>query len=370
MILCRKQIFFALTLPTGILFLLNGCSSLPIIGKKKEKEPDKVPAGKTVSIVGMDQVKGVNPPRSETQTPSKKPSTPVPAPKTESAKETKETKIASAPARPFSSPLPLFQSGYRKKIVILDFENKTTYKEEKIGEAVAKKLSDKLEATQRTLIVDENRVSELLHKEGLSFSALSDPPAMKRAHQSLGIQAFVTGTVTDVSLLSSKKSDGSEDEASFATSKVEVRLIDSSTGNLLKTFIGRSPIFGTREAGEGSRGKAVEKAIDLCIDEIMEGFLRYLDLLEWSTSLAKVDGSNLYINAGKLSGLRIGDTLEIYEPGIEITHPTTNLSLGWTTGKLRGAIRVSDLFGVDAAIGKIVQGQGFAQNDVVKSTIK
>jgi curli biogenesis system outer membrane secretion channel CsgG len=361
MILCRKQIFFALTLTTGILFLLNGCSSLPIIGKKKEKEPDKVSAGKTVSIVGMDQV--------EPQTPSKKPSTPAPvaAPKTEAAKE---TKIASAPTRPFSSPLPLFQSGYRKKIVILDFENKTTYKEEKIGEAVAKKLSDKLDATQRTLIVDENRVSELLNKEGLSFSALSDPPAMKRAHQSLGIQAFVTGTVTDVSLLSSKKSDGSEDEASFATSKVEVRLIDSSTGNLLKTFIGRSPIFGTREAGDGSRGKAVEKAIDLCIDEIMEGFLRYLDLLEWSTSLAKVDGSNLYINAGKLSGLRIGDTLEIYEPGIEIIHPATNLSLGWTTGKLRGAIRVSDLFGVDAAIGKIVQGQGFAQNDVVKSTIK
>ena len=168
--------------------------------KKKEKESEKVPAGKTVSIVGKDQVKGVNPPSRRPRHRPRSLSAPVPpvaAPKTEGAKE---TKIASAPTRPFSSPLPLFQSGYRKKIVILDFENKTTYKEEKIGEAVAKKLSDKLDATQRTLIVDENRVSELLNKEGLSFSALSDPPAMKRAHQSLGIQAFVTGTVTDVSL--------------------------------------------------------------------------------------------------------------------------------------------------------------------------
>ena len=78
MILDRKQIFFVLTLTTGILFLLYGCSSLPIIGKKKEKESEKVPVGKTVSIVGMEQVKGVTPPKSETQTPPKKPSTPSP----------------------------------------------------------------------------------------------------------------------------------------------------------------------------------------------------------------------------------------------------------------------------------------------------
>ncbi len=137
-----------------------------------------------------------------------------------------------------------------------------------------------------------------------------------------------------------------------------------------KTLIGRSPIFGTRESGENSRSRAVSKAIDSGLDEVLEGFLRYLDLLEWSTSIAKIEGENLYLNAGKLSGLRIGDTLEIYEPGKEIIHPATNLSLGWTTGKLKGAIRVSDLFGVDAAAGKIVQGQGFAQKDVVKSTIK
>ena len=68
--------------------------------------------------------------------------------------------------------------------------------------------------------------------------------------------------------------------------------------------------------------------------------------------------------------MRIGDTLEIYEPGKEIIHPTTNLSLGWTTGKLKGAVRVTDLFGLDAAVAKVVQGQGFATNDIVRSTIK
>ena len=350
----------------GVLFLLNACASLPIIGKKKEKEPEKAPAGKTVSIEGMEQIKGVNPPRSESPTPAQKPPASSPSLKTGQ----KDTQIASTPTRPFSSSLPFFQMDYKKKIVILDFENKTTYQDEMIGEAVAKKLSDKLEATQRAIVFDGIIISERFKKEGVVFDALSDPPAMKQAHQVVGIQAFVSGTVTDVSLLSSKKSEGSEEEVSFATSKIEVRLIDASTGNLLKTFIGRSPIFGTRETGENSRGKAVVKAVDSSLDEVLEGFLRYLDLLDWSTSIAKIEGDNLYLNAGKLSGLRIGDTLEIYEPGREIIHPSTNLSLGWTLGKLKGAIRINDLFGVDAAVGRVVQGQGFNPKDVVKSTIK
>lgn len=364
MIQSKRPLLSILILLLGALFFVCACSSLPIIGKKKEKTADKTPQGKTVTVEGMEQLKGVNPPKPEGQSPSRKPAAPAPAPKT-------DTKIASTPTRPFaSSPLPFFQSGYRKKIVILDFENKTTYKEERIGETVAKKLSDKLDATQRTVIIDENNVAEALRKEGVSFTTISDPDAMKQAHQSLGIQAFVTGAVTDVSLLSSKKSEGSDEEVSFATAKVEVRLIDSSTGNLLKTFIGRSPIFGTRETGENSRSKAVVRAIDLSMEEILEGFLRYLDLLEWSTSVARVDGDTLYVHAGRQSGLRIGDTLEIYEPGKEIIHPTTNLSLGWTNGKLKGAARISDLFGVDAAVAKTVQGQGFKQDDLVKSTIK
>jgi hypothetical protein len=210
----------------------------------------------------------------------------------------------------------------------------------------------------------------MLNREGFKFDNLSNPSVMKRAHQSLGIQAFALGTVTDVSLLSSKASETSEEEVAFATSKVEIRLIDASTGNLLKTFIGRSPIFGTKETGEHSKGKAVLKAIEFGLDDVLEGFLRQLDLLDWTTTIAKIEGENIYLNAGKLSGVRIGDTLEVFEPGKEIFNPTTNLSLGWTTGKLKGAIKVTNLFGVDAAVGQVVQGAGFSSNDVVKSTVK
>jgi len=369
MILDRKKCLNILIFNIALLFFLSSCSDLPLIGTKKKEEDAvwKVPPGRTVRVEGMETAKGANPSSSETPPPRQ---IPAPSPSNVPKKET-ETKIVSAPARPIGSPsFPAFQMGFKRKVAILDFENNTSYKEEKIGEAVAKKLSDKLEATQRVVTLDKSVVSETLSREGLNFEKLSDPSMIKRAHQCLGIQAFTLGTVTDVGLLSSKASETSEEEVAFATAKVEIRLIDASTGNLLKTFIGRSPIFGTKETGEYSRGKAVLKAIDLSLDDILEGFLRQLDLLDWATTIVRVEGENVYFNAGKLSGIRIGDTLEVFEPGKEIFNPTTNLSLGWTTGKLKGAVKVTDLFGVDAAVGKVIQGAGFTSNDVVKSAAR
>ncbi len=367
MIRKRKTLLTLFTFSILSLFFLTSCSNLPLIGKKKEdkEKTENVPAGKSITVEGMEKVKGINPPKPETPPSRKAPVQPAPQ------KKESDLKTVSAPARPFfGSSLPFFQAGFKRKVAILDFENMTTYKDEKIGDAVAKKLSDKLEATQRVITVDRVVLTETLNRNGFRFESLTDPKVMKHAYKSLGIQAFALGTVTDVSLLASKGSETSDEEVSFATAKIEVRLVDASTGNLLRTFIGRSPIFGTKESGEYSKSKAVLKAIDFGLEDILDGFIRQLDFLEWTSTIARIEGENFYVNAGKLSGLRIGDTLEIFEPGKEVIHPGTNVSMGWTTGRLKGIIRITDLFGVDAAIGKPVQGQGFDPNDVVKSTVK
>jgi len=86
----RKNILTILLFVTALLFLLTSCSNLPLIGKKEKK--DQLPEGKTVTVEGMETVKGANPPKAEP--PSKKPSS-LPPPRTE-----KETTIASMPSRP------------------------------------------------------------------------------------------------------------------------------------------------------------------------------------------------------------------------------------------------------------------------------
>ena len=71
----KKAYFGIFVLCSGIPFLLCACSNLPLIGKKKQ--PDNVPTDKTVTVEEMEQVKGVNPPKSDAQAPSKKPSVPA-----------------------------------------------------------------------------------------------------------------------------------------------------------------------------------------------------------------------------------------------------------------------------------------------------
>jgi len=362
----NKGLLNIVTFVLVLSFLVASCSSIPLFGKKKEEKKEPPSDVKTVNIEELESIKGVNPPKPGTPLPSQKPAVSPPQ-----GAFPKPPQTASLPPRPsYLPPLAFFQMGFKKKVVVLDFENKTTYQEEKLGDVVAKRLSDKLEAAQRLVIIDRTVVGDRLDKQGIRPEKLASPVVMKYAYRSLGIQAFIGGMVTDLSLLSPKTSESSGEEASFATARVEIRLLDASTGNLLKTFVGRSPIFGTKETGENSRGKAVMKAVDTCLDDILDGFLREIDLLDWSTTIARIEGEDFYINAGRQSGLRIGDTLEVFEPGKEIFHPTTNFSLGWTTGKLKGTLRVTNLFGVDAAAGKVVQGQGFNVDDVVKSTVR
>jgi len=113
---------------------------------------------------------------------------------------------------------------------------------------------------------------------------------------------------------------------------VEIRLIDASTGKPAETFIGRKPYLRHQRDGRIQPWERLcSRAIDLSLeDNPWKASFDKLDLLDWATTIAGVEGENIYLNAGKLSGIRNwGHVRGLLNPGKEIFHPTTNLSLGW-----------------------------------------
>jgi hypothetical protein len=58
--------------------------------------------------------------------------------------------------------------------------------------------------------------------------------------------------------------------------------------------------------------------------------------------------------------------LEVYYPGRQVKHPVTGVSLGRLPGQLKGKVKVSEFFGVDASEANIVNGGGIATGDVVR----
>jgi hypothetical protein len=86
----------------------------------------------------------------------------------------------------------------------------------------------------------------------------------------------------------------------------------------------------------------------------------------WSTRVAMVESKNIYLSAGKASGLKQGDILAIYGPGKEIIHPIAKVSMGFQRGPYKGMVKVVNLFGGDASEATVVAGPGTIQvNDIV-----
>ncbi len=342
--------------------VVAGCSWLPW-SKSKEKEP--LSDAETIYIEDLERGKG--PAQSD-----KRPQRPPPHEEKEQAlpeikgkEEPGRGEIAMAPTAPPDltfSPV----RGLRRKICVVNFEDRTGPHEEKYGELAALKLLKELENTGRAVLVDKEVVREALAREGIEPEGLLEPHAMKEAHHILGIQAFIAGSICDLQVKSSPPVGDEGIKSSMASVRIELRLLDGSTANLLRTFIGKNPSFTAVETGLHSGHRSVLKAIDYGVGRVIDGLLRYLDFLEWSSTVARVEDGKVFINAGRLTGLQVGTILDVYEPGQEVINPVTKFSLGWTTGERKGSVMVTRLFGVDGSVAEPVNGVGFTANDVVK----
>jgi hypothetical protein len=68
-----------------------------------------------------------------------------------------------------------------------------------------------------------------------------------------------------------------------------------------------------------------------------------------------VEGDDVYLNAGKLTGLKVGDVMEVFRPGAP-----------GERGEIKGKVKISAFFGIDASMGILIQGKNAAVNDILK----
>ena len=113
---------------------------------------------------------------------------------------------------------------------------------------------------------------------------------------------------------------------------------------------------------------AAEKGelLQVLLDQAVVDLEKRADKYGWSTRVAMVESKNIYLSAGKASGLNTGDIFAIYGPGKEIIHPIAKVSMGFQRGLYKGMVKVVNLFGRDASEATVVAGPGTIQvNDIV-----
>jgi hypothetical protein len=240
----------------------------------------------------------------------------------------------------------------KRKIAILPFEDRTKFTFEKFGEIVADRLARKMEDEVFTsLVIDREMVRLALARSGLTSQDLNNPSKTIVLNKTLGVQGVIVGAVYGPFVTTTTPAE--YEKFSMAIVRVVVKLIDTAQGSIVKEFVAANPLAGTEEFGVQSEERAKYRAVDLAIDQILAQVVNEIQGMDWLTRIALVEGNTVYLNAGNRTGLKKGDLLEVYPAG----------DPGGT--RPMGRIKVSKLFGVDAAVAQVIQGR-VQVNAVVK----
>lgn len=88
--------------------------------------------------------------------------------------------------------------------------------------------------------------------------------------------------------------------------------------------------------------------------------------LDWMGRVAKIIGTRIYINAGRSSGLNLGDILKVITEGQEVFDPETGAMIGMSQGEVKGTLEVVDYFGPDGAVCNLHSGGSVTEGDFVQ----
>lgn len=106
---------------------------------------------------------------------------------------------------------------------------------------------------------------------------------------------------------------------------------------------------------------------------IQEAFLEFtpqiiksMEKLQWEGRIAAIQADRIFLNVGRVSGLKVGDLLKVSEEGPDIFDPETGVKIGTGPGRLKGTLELISFFGQDGAVTVIHSGAGFKENDRVE----
>jgi curli biogenesis system outer membrane secretion channel CsgG len=286
---------------------------------------------------------------------------------------TRDSAPAAEPSRKGSVSAPIVSKGPKKRVAVVKFVDKSAYGRARLGSAVQDVLTTELARSGQFIMVTRQDLDLVLDEQDLAKSGTIKAGTGPKSGEVLGVNAIVTGVVYQFGVKQKSATyllGASKTQTAEAT--VDVRVVDAVTGQIIYAesgtgvhetssteVLGIGGRTGYDETMEGRRsGRPVSKFIDNLIQKMAT--------MEWTGKVASVDGGEITVNAGKKTGLVPGDRLRVYGAGREVIDPDTKVSLGRRPGPEKGEIEISDFFGEDAAIGKVLRGSGFAVNDIVR----
>lgn len=261
----------------------------------------------------------------------------------------------------------------RKRAVLLPFWNDTPIKG-KFEIQARNALRDMLLEQNRLNIVDDRDVS--LRSQDFYL----DADKLNVAHvadngKKWGVSLVILGRISKIAFRRKDDDVGLlRPSAAKAAASVELRLVDVTQAKEIALGQGAGlsessnlNLFGENtDDTEAYRNEVVAEALADAVHKAMPALNKEIDRIQWRGKIAKITGAKLYVNAGRATGLQVGDILKVSSQGSDIYDPDTGLFLGRTAGDQKGTLEVSEFFGEDGAITRVHSGGNFIEGDIIQ----
>jgi curli biogenesis system outer membrane secretion channel CsgG len=266
----------------------------------------------------------------------------------------------------------LANPGPRKRIGILDFENASRSgwgrNRDAVSIATRDAVSEALLKSGAFVVIEREQLSKVLGEQALGQSGALSPASAAKAGQLLGLQALVTGKITDLNQSVQTSGYGGYFRSSKATmrARVSLRVIDATTGELwtAESAEGTAETESTSVMGGGSHNldenlgkRALYRAISNMIDKVVTRSASK----PWTGTVAKVSKGKIYITAGSDAAIPQGAHLVVRRLGEEITDPGTGAVIGRELGNVVGRLQVADNVSEKLSVCVAVKGTGKAR---------
>lgn len=265
--------------------------------------------------------------------------------------------------------------GPKLRVGVVNFQNKTPSKVLGIGEAAADILGTILQKTGRFIVIPQQDIESIMQQQHMGATGAINPDTAAKMGNILGLNAIVTGAVTAYS----EAEEGKDllvykTKTQIARVTVDYRIVDTTTGVQLMADSGAG--IYEKSAGKvlGMGGKTSydpdlrDGALRDALTKAMVNMMKSLESSPWKGKIMKVAGDKIYINAGRKTGLKVGDKLDVYRVGEDLIDPDTKIKLGTTEDKIGQVLVLQNDIGDkgDVSVARTSSGAGFKQGDIVK----
>ena len=265
-------------------------------------------------------------------------------------------------------------SGVKKKIALLPFFNESPFESEDLEVNATEELRMELSRSGE-FIIDPSSAKLFGTSKEIYVGGGMKLVQLTRQAKIAGVNFVVFGRVIDARVREKSDEIGIVRQTkSYTESKVEVRVYDVNAGKEIytETLQGYADdssyrfFSSDREDYLAYRRDLLRYAVRVAVRKSVPKVVELASKLDWVGRVAKIIGTKVYLNAGRESGINIGDILKIITEGTEIYDPETGALIGMSKGDMKGTIEVVDYFGTDGSIAILHSGGQVLEGDFVQ----